>query len=67
MTWDKEVAAELRQKTSMPHEQIGLVIGIIAEHRMAADREGYKRGFNDGSAYELNRAKPKEQAIANSQ
>lgn len=47
MNWDKIEAAKLRE-IGLTQEQIGFVLGRIAEHRMAADREGYKRGFDGG-------------------
>ena len=49
MNWDKEVAAKLR-KLDLNQEQIGAVIGILADHRQEADRCGYKRGYE--SAFE---------------
>ena len=45
--WDKAVAIELR-KLGLNQEQVGVVIGIIAEHRQISDLQGYKRGYNDG-------------------
>ncbi len=46
--WDTIEAARLR-KQGLTQEQIGFVLGRIAEHRMAADHEGFKRGFESGS------------------
>lgn len=43
MTWDKEEAEKLRKK-GLTQEQIGFVLGRIADHRQQADREGWKRG-----------------------
>ncbi len=45
--WDKELAINLRQQ-NLTQEQIGFVIGIVAEERMNADRIGYIRGYNLG-------------------
>lgn len=45
--WDKAEAALLREQ-GLTQEQIGFVLGRIAEHRMAADHEGFKRGFEKG-------------------
>lgn len=45
--WDKELAINLR-KQNLTQEQIGFVIGIVAEERMNADRIGYIRGYNLG-------------------
>lgn len=45
--WDKGVAHNLRQQ-GLNQEQIGFVLGIIAEHRQTADRCGYKRGYDRG-------------------
>lgn len=47
MSWDKKEAANLR-KLGLNEEQIGEVIGILAEHRQDADRCGYKRGCEAG-------------------
>lgn len=55
MSWDKNAAAELL-KHDLNHNQIGAVIGLIAEHRQICYHEGYQKGFNDGSEYERQRA-----------
>lgn len=47
MHWDQEEAAKLR-KLGLNQEQIGAVLGIIAEHRQVADREGVIRGYDSG-------------------
>jgi hypothetical protein len=47
MHWDQETAAKLRQ-LGLNQEQIGVIIGIIAEYRQNMDRQGYIRGYNDG-------------------
>ncbi len=46
-SWDKKVHNELvSQGLSWEHARIA--VGIMAEQRQLADREGYDRGFNDG-------------------
>lgn len=52
-SWDKEVAHKFRQ-LGLNQEQIGMVIGEIAEHRQLADREGFTRGFENGVKYSEN-------------
>jgi hypothetical protein len=47
MHWDKEVTQQLIQH-GLTRAQAGFVIGILAEHRQAADMVGYTRGYNDG-------------------
>ena len=47
MSWDKEVASKFRA-LGLNQEQIGMVIGEIAEHRQHADRQGFTRGFDNG-------------------
>lgn len=47
--WDRSVADELR-KHGLTQDQIGTVIGIVADHRMSEDHEGFKRGFDCGFA-----------------
>ncbi len=49
MWWDKEEAVKLRA-IGLDQEQLGYVIGRIAEHRQQADREGYARGMNSEAA-----------------
>jgi len=43
--WDKNTAAYLR-RLEFTQEQIGIVLGLLAEHRQQADRLGYARGYN---------------------
>lgn len=45
--WDQLVAQKLRA-VGLSQDQIGYVLGLLAEHRMQADQEGYKRGFEQG-------------------
>ena len=45
--WDKIEAQKLREQ-GLTQEQIGFVIGLIAEHRMCSDQVGYNRGYNNG-------------------
>ena len=45
--WDKKLAAKLREN-GLTQEQIGLVIGEVAEQRERADRIGYIRGYENG-------------------
>lgn len=59
--WDKLLAQKLRE-AGLNQEQVGLVIGVVAEHRQSADREGYKRGFKNGSDYELSKMNRKKGA-----
>lgn len=56
MGWDKEEAAKLRQE-GFTQDNIGFILGRIAEHRMNADRDGYIRGYNNSkdSATDTNR------------
>ena len=46
-TWDKECAHQLRS-AGLNQDQIGIVIGIIAEHRQRADNQGFVRGYESG-------------------
>lgn len=43
----KEVASKFRA-LGLNQEQIGMVIGEIAEHRQHVDRQGFTRGFENG-------------------
>lgn len=56
MNWDREEAEKLR-KEGLTQEQIGFVLGRIAEHRQIADREGWHRGY---SLAEIVLQKPEE-------
>jgi hypothetical protein len=47
MGWDKELTQKLMDM-GFTRDQAGLVVGIVAEERQIADRQGYKRGYNDG-------------------
>lgn len=47
MSWDKSEACFLRS-LGLNDEQIGAVIGSIAEHRQDADRLGFNRGYMVG-------------------
>jgi len=47
MHWDQAEAQKLRAQ-GLTQDQIGFVLGRLAENRQAADREGYKRGFETG-------------------
>lgn len=46
-TWDKECAQQLRS-AGLNQDQIGIAIGIIAEHRQRADNQGFVRGYECG-------------------
>jgi len=46
--WDKTVAAYLRDN-AFSQDQIGIVLGLLAEHRQRADLQGFQRGFNAAS------------------
>lgn len=48
--WDKQIAPKLREQ-GLTTDQVGFCVGLLAEHRLQADREGYIRGFNDGDAF----------------
>lgn len=56
MDWDKIASQQLRSQ-GLTQDQIGFCIGLIAEHRMQSDREGYKRGFNSGVDFQLQKQK----------
>jgi len=45
MSWDKELAAKLRDQ-GLTQEQAGFVLGIVAEERQRADIIGYCKGIN---------------------
>lgn len=45
--WDHKIAAKLREE-KLTQDQIGFVLGLIAEQRMNSDFQGYKRGYNLG-------------------
>jgi hypothetical protein len=47
MNWDKKLTIELN-KMGIDREKAGFIVGIIAEERQNADREGYIRGYNNG-------------------
>lgn len=47
MSWDKVTTIDLMTK-GLKWEQARMVVGIIAEQKQIADREGYKRGFDQG-------------------
>lgn len=47
VSWDRLAAAKLREQ-GLTQEQIGFVLGLLAEHRMRADSVGYERGYEDG-------------------
>jgi hypothetical protein len=46
--WDKNMVFHLKTSLGLSHENAMAVVGIIAEEKMNADFDGYKRGFNDG-------------------
>lgn len=46
-TWDKECACQLRS-AGLNQDQIGIVIGMLAEHRQRADNQGFVRGYESG-------------------
>lgn len=41
--WDHKIAAKLREE-KLTQDQIGIVLGIIAEQRMNSDLQGYNTG-----------------------
>lgn len=49
MDWEKKLTKELTDN-GIEWEKARFVIGIIAEQRQIADREGYIRGYNIGYA-----------------
>lgn len=48
--WDKRLVQELKI-LGLDREKMGYIIGIIAEQRQIADRQGYIRGYNNGYAH----------------
>lgn len=48
--WDKKLAKRLVMEIGVTWEQASFIVGIIAEERQIADREGNIRGYNDGYA-----------------
>jgi len=56
--WDKKVSSELR-KQGLNQEQIGVVLGILVEHREKRYQIGYSFGFETG----YNKAITKTQTI----
>ncbi len=47
--WDKELTKKL-VAGGLAWEQARFAVGIIAEQRQIADRQGYIRGYNNGYA-----------------
>jgi hypothetical protein len=47
MGWDKELTARLIAM-GIDREKAGQIVGIVAEERQNADRQGYIRGYNNG-------------------
>lgn len=45
--WEKQLTQQLLD-IGLNWEKARLVVGIIAEQRQIADREGYRRGYNLG-------------------
>lgn len=45
--WDHKTAVFLRT-SGFTQDQIGIVLGLIAEHRQTADAQGVMRGFQSG-------------------
>lgn len=54
MHWDKKVAGELH-KEGFSTEQIGRVIGILAEHRQQAYLQGFERAVLIAAETDLNK------------
>lgn len=52
--WDKTFTQKLTS-LGISWEHARQVVGLVAEERMGADREGYTRGFNDGAQVEQER------------
>lgn len=46
-SWDHELTQKL-VSNGLTREQAGFVIGIVAEQRQTADRQGYCRGYDNG-------------------
>jgi hypothetical protein len=46
-SWDKKKTLEL-VNLGLSWDHARQVVGLIAEERQTADREGYKRGYNNG-------------------
>lgn len=47
--WDKSFAKTLVDN-GLDWEKARIVVGLVAEQRQIADREGYTRGYNNGYA-----------------
>jgi len=45
--WDKKLTVRLKG-AGFNHEQACMIVGVVAEAKQQADREGYKRGYEDG-------------------
>lgn len=45
--WEKPLTLQLRN-LGLSWEQARMAVGIVAEQRQIADREGYVRGYNNG-------------------
>ncbi len=54
--WDKHLTNKLT-KEGLSWEHARICIGIIAEQRQIADRQGYIRGYNDGYENAENKGK----------
>lgn len=46
-SWDKQAHNELVSR-GLSWEHARIAVGVMAEQRQVADREGYMRGFADG-------------------
>lgn len=54
LNWDKDAAAKLRE-LGLSWDHAMIAVGLIAEHRQMADRDGYNRGFESGYEFAVKR------------
>ena len=50
INWDKKLTQELMD-IGLDWEKARIIVGIVAEERQLADRQGYQRGFENGFNY----------------
>ena len=59
MAWDKDLTVQIKS-LGIDVNAAMQIVGLIAEQRQIADREGYTRGFEDGFAKQNNNFDNKE-------
>lgn len=52
--WDKQLTKTLTD-LGIDWEKARIVVGIVAEERQIADRQGYHRGFDSGYEFAKNK------------